>query len=363
MNADQRLQLIEEIAEEIITKDELKQVLKEKKQPVVYDGFEPSGLAHLPFGVYRALLLENLNKANVKMKLYLADWHAWINNKMGGKLDNIKKTGRYFLEVWKAAGVDMDLIEPVWASELVDNSDYWETVLKIAKNHTLNRSQRALTIAGRQEAGSNPTSMLFYPSMQVADIFYMDIDICQLGMDQRRANMLARDVANSLDRKKPVAVHHHMLAGLQKPEQGFDQNEDINQEIASKMSKSKPKTCIFVHDEKEEIEEKINGAYCPQGQEQGNPLLDYAKELIFRANDQFVIERKQEYGGDMTYNSYQQLRDDFAQEEIHPQDLKKNLAREINKLVQPIRNHFKENEEARQLYQEVKDIYERSKKR
>lgn len=163
MNNSKRLKLIKEVGEEIITEDDLKELLKDKKKPLVYDGFEPSGLAHLPFGIYRALLLENLTKANVKMKLYLADWHAWINNKMGGKLENIQKTGKYFLEVWKAAGVDMDIIEPVWASDLVDDKEYWELVLNIAKNHTLNRTQRALTIAGRKDAGSNPTSMVFTP--------------------------------------------------------------------------------------------------------------------------------------------------------------------------------------------------------
>lgn len=38
---------------------------------------------------------------------WVADWFALLNNKMGGDLDKIKTVGRYFIEVWKAAGMKM----------------------------------------------------------------------------------------------------------------------------------------------------------------------------------------------------------------------------------------------------------------
>ncbi|MBI4154445.1 tyrosine--tRNA ligase, partial [Candidatus Woesearchaeota archaeon] len=93
MNVEKRLALIKQVGEEIVTEEELRQLLETKTHPVAYDGFEPSGLAHLPFAVYRTINLEDMLKAGVHFKLYLADWFAWINNKMGGDLEAIRKVG------------------------------------------------------------------------------------------------------------------------------------------------------------------------------------------------------------------------------------------------------------------------------
>ncbi len=341
MNVTKRLNLIKDVGEEIITNEELEELLETKKHPTAYDGFEPSGQAHIAFGVYRAMNLKKMIKAGVRFKLLLADWYAWINEKMDGDLEKIQKVGKYFIEVWKAAGVPMDKVEILWSSEIMDQK-YWKTVLKIAKNHTLNRTQRALKIAGRESAGENPAAWVFYPSMQATDIFHLDVDMCQLGQDQRRANMLARDIAPKIGREKPVTVSHHMLMGLQGESGG------------EKMSKSKPSTSIFVHDSEEEIWEKIEGAYCPEKQVKGNPILDYTKHLIFKSFDTVKIERKDDYGGDLNYEKYSELEKDYRQGELHPLDLKKNVSRYINKLVKPIRKHFQEDEEARELYEFIK---------
>lgn len=342
MEVEKRFELIREVGEEIVTEEGLKDLLEKKKHPIAYDGFEPSGLAHIAFGVYRAENLKKMIEAGVRFKLLIADWHAWINDKMGGDLEKIKRVGKYFKEVWKAAGVPMDKVEVVWASEIIDQ-EYWETVIRVAKNHTLNRAQRALKIAGRKSAGENPAAWIIYPSMQVADIFHLDVDICQLGQDQRRANMLAREMAPKLGRKKPVTVSHHMLMGL-----GGEEGEE-------KMSKSKPSTSIYVHDSEEEILEKVKGAYCPEEKVGGNPIMDYTKHLVFRNFDEVVIERKEEYGGDLEFKDYSRLEKTYQNGELHPLDLKKNVARYLNQLVEPIRKHFEEDEEARKLYEFVKE--------
>ncbi|KXB09151.1 hypothetical protein AKJ35_01315 [candidate division MSBL1 archaeon SCGC-AAA833F18] len=342
MDLTERFELIREVGEEIITEEELKELLETKKHPVAYDGFEPSGMAHIAFGVYRAMNLKKMIKAGVKFKLLLADWYAWINNKMDGDLGKIRKVGEYFEEVWKAAGVPMDEVKVLWASEQM-NQEYWKTVIQIAKNHTLNRTKRALKIAGRKGTMKSPVAWTFYPSMQVADIFHLNVDICQLGKDQRRANMLARELAPKLGRKKPVTVSHHMLMGLEGEAKG------------EKMSKSKPSTAIYVHDSREEIKKKIEGAYCPEKQVKENPILDYTKHLLFEEFNSLEIRRKKKHGGDVTYQNYIELEQAYKKSELHPLDLKKNVARYLNQLVEPIRDHFEENKKARKLYEFVKD--------
>jgi tyrosyl-tRNA synthetase len=296
MNVDEKIELIKEFAEEIINENELRKLFESNKKIIAYDGFEPSGIAPIHFGLLRATNLKNMIKAGIKFKLYLADYFGFINNKLGGDLERIQMAGKYFIEVWKACGIDMNKVEIVWASKLMDGIKYWDRVLRIAKETSVSRTKKSLTIAGRKETDTLSTAQFFYPSMQVADIFEMDVDICQLGMDQRRANMLARDISDKLKWKKPVVVHHHIILGLQGLQEKGDKEQTM---MASKMSKSDPKTCIYMHDTFEELKQKLNSAYCPEGKVEGNPVLEYFKYIIFKNVDSVEIRRSEKFGGDV----------------------------------------------------------------
>lgn len=356
MDLETRLELIKRVGEEIITEQELRELLETKAHPIAYDGFEPSGLAPVHFGIYRAINLEDLLKAGVKFKLWLADWFAWVNEKMGGDLEKIRKVGEYFVEVWKAAGIDMDKVEVLWASDAMNSREYWKKVVLVAKNTTLNRAIRCLTIMGRTKAELKMTAQLFYPMMQCADIFHLEADICQLGMDQRRANILAREVGPKLGWWKPVIVSHHMLMGLEgiKRPEGYDENRRIDIQISSKMSKSKPETCLYVHDSEEMIKRKIRGAFCPERVVEGNPILEYCRYIIFRKFKTFEIERPSRFGGNLEVEDYNELEKLFREGEIHPLDLKNAVAEALNEIIKPVREHFEKNKRAKQLYNLVK---------
>lgn len=310
-------------------------------------------MAHLPFGVFRPLLLEDLHKAGVHFKLYIADWHAWVNNKMGGDLEKIQTVGGYFIEVWKAAGVRN--VEYVWASDIAAKPEYWKKVILIAKHTTVQRATRALTIMGRREGEMKEIAQYFYPMMQTADIFELEADITQLGLDQRRANILAREVGPKLGWWKPVIVSHHMLMGLEgvKQPEGYEENRKMDLEISSKMSKSKPSTAILAHDSAAEIKKKLNNAFCPPKQVENNPVLEYCKYLVFRKFDKMKIERPAKFGGDIVFTSYEELERAFAKGDLHPADLKAATAVYIDKMIAPIRRHF-EHGKARELFDIVK---------
>lgn len=357
MDLEARMELITRPpTEEVITPEELRALLEVEEHPVAYDGFEPSGLAHLPLGLLRPIKLQDMLEAGCRFKLLLADWHAMINNKMGGDLEKIRKVGEYLLEVWKAAGVDLSRVEVVWASDHASDPRYWELVIRVAKSVTLRRMLRALPIMGRVAGELEEAAQIIYPAMQVSDIFYMEVDICQLGLDQRRANILARELAPKLGFKKPVAVHHHMLMGLQGPSElkGFEDDPRLNLQIASKMSKSLPETSIFVHDDEETIREKIMKAYCPPRTAEGNPILEYAKYIIFRKLERLHIERPSKYGGPVDYYSYEELEKDYLEGKLHPADLKAGVADALNQLIKPIREHFERDPHARRLFEFVR---------
>ena len=180
---------------------------------------------------------------------------------------------------------------------------------------------------GRTKTDLKMTAQLFYPMMQCADIFHLEADICQLGLDQRRANMLAREVGPKLGWWKPVIVSHHMLMGLEGKRQpeGYDENQAFDQQISSKMSKSQPDTCIYVHDSYEAIQNKIQKAFCPPKIIEGNPILEYCKYIIFRKCENLEITRSARYGGDLEIPDYAELSQLYATGTIHPLDLKKAI--------------------------------------
>ncbi|MEM4267226.1 MAG: tyrosine--tRNA ligase [Candidatus Woesearchaeota archaeon] len=353
MELENRLKLIRQVGEEIVTEDELKNLLESKKTFVAYDGFEPSGTSvHIGQGLLRAINVNRMTAAGCRFKMLVADWHAWANNKMGGNLDNIQKVGKYLVEVWRACEMDLDNVEFVWANDMVTDREYWKKVMQVARNSTVKRVVRCGQIMGRKESEVLQASQILYPCMQCADIFHLEADVCQLGMDQRKVNVLAREIGPKLGWGKPVIVSHHMLMGLGKPVSS--EKDATERAIEHKMSKSKPETAIFMNDTEEEVTRKINNAYCPEGQIHENPILEYCKYIIFEKSKSLKVERPEKWGGDIEFYSYHELQDSFKKKELHPMDLKKAVGIELNNLLEPIRKRLSHNKTAQKLEEEIK---------
>ncbi|MBC7112837.1 MAG: tyrosine--tRNA ligase [Candidatus Methanomethyliales bacterium] len=340
--------------QEVITRKDLQELFESNSSPKGYIGVEPSGLFHLGWVIW-VNKLKDLMDVGVKMTLLEATWHAWINDKFGGDIAKINACASYIEHSLRALGVDVGRLNFLKADEMVDNKVYWEGVLKIAKALSLSRIKRAVTIMGRKEDESVVDfSKLIYPCMQVEDIFFLDLDICLGGMDQRRAHVLAREVAEVYSYKKPVAIHTPLLPGLQgkgRMEGTLTEEEAM---IEQKMSKSKPETCIFIHDSPEEIKSKINKAYCPPMVVEGNPILEIATRIILNRNDKFVIKRDARYGGDLIVESAQALVTMYSQGKIHPLDLKNAVSEELSTLLAPVRDYFSKNKEAQDLVRQLK---------
>jgi tyrosyl-tRNA synthetase len=351
MDIDAKLGLIRQVGEEIVTEPELRTLLETKDHPVAYDGFEPSGSIHLGQGVLRAINVGKMLKAGVRFKMLVADWHGWANNKMGGDLDRIQTVGKYFIEVWKACGLDTDKVEFVWGNDLVSKREYWKTVMQVARNTTVKRVIRCGQIMGRQEDEVLQSSQILYPCMQCADVFELGADITQLGMDQRKVNVLAREVGPRLGFWKPVIISHHMLMGLGAP--SSQEKDAVERAIELKMSKSKPDNAIFMTDSEADIRRKIGKAYCPEKQVSDNPILEYSKHIVFERFQEMKIERPAKFGGDLKFVSYDELMKSYSAGELHPMDLKAAVGMYVNDVVKPVRDHFEKNKKAKELKEMV----------
>ncbi len=378
MDINERVNLITSHLEEVIGADELKTLIEQEIPLRHYIGFEISGRLHLGTGLMCMQKIRDLQKAGVHSTVFLADWHTWINDKLGGDRDVIKRTAvGYFKEGLKASlaaiGGDPENLDFVLGTELYHHNDqYWETLIEVSKNTTLSRIMRSVSIMGRNEGEGIDFAKLIYPPMQVADVFMLRANIAQGGMDQRKAHVIARDVALQMkvsplcDKNgkviKPIAIHHHLLLGLQKPDI-FPVPPDKLREVwtSMKMSKSKPNTAVFVHDEPDEIRKKMRKAFCPPGEQEGgvefNPVLDWAQHLLFdNGVTSLKIERTEANGGNLTFNSFEELRDKYKSGTLHPGDLKNGIAQAIIDMLEPVRKHFAEHAEVKRMWEELETL-------
>ena len=395
-NIESKVNRILSIGEEVIGGENLHNLLTNKIEVIAYDGFEPSGRMHIAQGLLRAHNTNKFVDSGVHFKFWVADWFALMNLKLGGDLNKIQKAGKLMIETWKACGMKLDavdtngkpMIEFIWSSEEINarSDEYWKLVLDIGTKFSLNRIKKCTQIMGRKEEADNAelllelndeisklfadmdgehvhphkthilgllekltqqapqelaASQIFYPVMQCADVFFLRCDIVSLGMDQRKCNALALEYCDKIKRKnKPIVISHHMIMGLD----GSD-----------KMSKSNPDNTVFMDDTEADVKRKITKAFCEPENIEKNPLLDWAKHIVFPLVGHMCIPENIKWNEqEIVFNSFDELSLGFAEGKVQPKALKDSMIVHINQLLQPIRDHFSNNKEASELLKQVK---------
>lgn len=319
---------------EVVTEEDAASL--DLKHSTAYQGFEPSGVPHLGTAVLWPKKINDLVSLGIDCTILLADWHAYVNNKLGGDIETIRRSGRVFEAGMRAMGLH-DRVKFKWASDVVDSGEYFTTLVKLAKQSSLPRLKRALPIMGRGEGDAEKDfSMFIYPMMQVTDIAILDVDIALGAMDQRHAHMLQRDIAPKAGYKKVVAIHGPLLSSLKGPGR---MDATGNEESTVKMSKSDPDSAIFIFDPEDVVRRKLARAFCPAGEINQNPVLDIAKYLLFPySGEPLQIERPEKHGGPVTFENYQDLQNEYRNKAIHPADLKPAVTTQLVKMLEPARS-------------------------
>ena len=300
MELNKKLELIKRNTGEIITEEDLIELLKKKKNPVVYCGYEPSGPIHLGHFVTITKLMD-LEKAGFKIKILLADIHAMLNRK--GDEETIKKEIELWKKTIKAIGINAEII---LGSDFQFSKEYQFEVMKLAQHSTINRGLRSMQEIARDIENAT-ISQLWYPLMQVADIKYLKADVALGGMEQRKVHMVGKDLKKVLDYDF-IALHTPLITSLKGP--------------GEKMSKSVLGSGISVTDSYEEIKSTLKGAYCPEKEIKENPILQIAKLIIFPKFNAIEIKRDKKFGGDLKIKNYEELEKIYSDGKLHPMDLK-----------------------------------------
>lgn len=333
MKVEEKLEIIKRNTQEIVTEEELKDLLKKKKKPAVYLGTAITGKPHIAYFL-PVIKLADFLKAGFKVKLLLADLHGALD---GTPWPLLEKRYNYYAKVmplmFKAIGADITNFEIVRGSDFQMHKKFFYDVLKVSTEASINDCKRAA--AEVVKFGENPKLCgLIYPIMQALDEEYLKVDIQYGGVDQRKILMFAREFLPKAGYKRRIEVMTPMIPGL----------------MGQKMSASDPKSKIDLADDEKTVKDKLNNAYCEPGIVQDNGLLAFLKYVIMvikqDKKESFIIERPEKFGGNIEFKTYKEIEKTYAAKELHPLDLKNAVAKEINKLLEPFR---KEQEEIKKL--------------
>ncbi len=326
MKPEEKLALIKRNTQEIVSEEELLNLIKQKKQPVVYLGTAITGKPHIAYYVW-VLKLADFLKAGFKVKLLLADLHGALDN---CPWDILEKRYNYYSSViplmFKSIGVEIKNLEIVKGSSYQLDKNFILDTLKLSTITTIHDAQKAASEVVK--FGDNPKlSGLIYPLMQALDEQYLGVDVQYGGVDQRKILMYARENLPKLGYKSRVEVMTPLLPGL----------------TGKKMSASDPKSKIDLLDNEQEVIEKLKKAFCEPGNIEENGVLAFLKHVIMTIKqdqgEKLIIERPAKFGGNVEFSNYSEIEAAFMNGKLHPLDLKNALAKEINKLLEPFRKN------------------------
>ena len=309
-----------------------------------YVGFEPSGKAHIGWKVL-SLQLKRMLEAKANVLIFLADWHAWVNDKFGGQMDDIQKTGVYMEETFRALldypeeGEGPGQLRFVWASTLMDSGDYWARVLRCSKGATLPMVRKTFTIMGRDEASSDhDLSKFYYPAMQAADIFELEIDVALGGMDQRKAHMFMRDMASKWNWKKATCLHTPILSSLKASGVRMDSFDH-------KMSKSDPNGALLLHDTLQLVQKKMKKAYLDPADDH-SPVYELAEHVVLPEFKSITVTPNPKFGEPSIWDDLEQFKQAVKDGTLHPFDAKMGVAEGVVNGLISIAQHFEEHPES-----------------
>ena len=340
----ERLKLMVNGAQEVVGLDHLISVLAGGPSMAgddvirCYVGFEPSGTAHIGWKVL-ALRLRKLLDAQANVMVFLADWHAWVNDKFSGDMAAIQTTARYMEDTFRALlghpdeGEGPGQLRFVWASTVMSDGDYWARVLRCSKGMTLAQVRKTFSIMGRDEASSdNDLSKFYYPAMQAADIGHMHIDLAIGGMDQRKAHMYMRDVSQRWGWRKATCLHTPIISGLQA-------SGGRMETFDHKMSKSDPRGAILLHDDQAVIRKKMRKAYLDPADEH-SPVYELAEHIVLPEQGVIHVTPNPKFGEPSAWDDLEAFRAAVADGTLHPLDAKWGVADGLAAGLSGVASHF-----------------------
>ena len=316
-------------SEEIVTADEVRNILKEKPNFNFYYGTAPTGPFHFAYMIPLNKMIE-LAKLGGNGTILLADYHAHLDDQKTS-FDEMEIRSKYYEECIRGVfGKDAKLMKFLRGSTYQNKPDYVEDLFKIAAKVTTKRALRAASEVVRM-SGDAKVSGLMYPLLQILDVKYLEADIIVSGIDQRNIYMLGRELLEGIGYQKGTYIFMPLLPSLKGG--------------GSKMSASDPLSHIRVTDNVKDIQSTIKKAYCPAGDLEQNAITSTMRYIIFPRYEKVVIKRSEKFGGDLEFRSIDKFEKSYTDSKLHPMDVKLAVSEYLIELLEPARKYFEKHED------------------
>ncbi|KAH0944853.1 hypothetical protein HN011_002512 [Eciton burchellii] len=324
---NEKYELVTRNLAECLGEEKLKNILKERDLKL-YWGTATTGKPHIGYFAPISKIADFL-QAGTEVTILFADLHAYLDN-MKAPWALLELRTRYYEAVIKAMLRSIDV--PLDKLRFIKGTDY-----QLSEAYTLDmyRLSSLITEHDAKKAGaevvkqvSNPLlSGLLYPGLQALDEHYLKVDAQFGGVDQRKIFTFAEKYLPMLGYEKRIHLMNPMIPGL----------------TGAKMSSSEEDSKIDLLDNAAAVKKKLKKAFCEPGNVADNGVLAFCEHVIFplfKDGEFFNLSRTAEFGGDVSYSKYEDLKAAFAAQEIHPGDLKSAVEIYINRLLDPIRKEF-----------------------
>ena len=313
-----------------------------------YFGTAPTGRIHIGY-MKPFMKIADIINSGCELCILLADVHAFLDSRKSDLEDENKMI--YYKELitesLKLLNVDMTKIHFVIGSSYQYNKSYMQDLLKYFDVVTDSQAKHAGAEVVKQ-CKEAKLSGLVYPLMQSLDEEHLskqlefELDFELGGNDQRKIFTFSVDHLGKLyPNRKFTYIMNDMISGLRN--KSLERKEDYNAG-SHKMSSSDSAgkiDLLFTH---LEISQILKSTYCLEGEINDNTILDLCRCIIFpllmRLNHNFVVIRKEKYGGNFIIKSYDELVEIFLNKKLHPEDLKISVAKLLFNILKPLRDHF-----------------------
>lgn len=330
VSPDHKFNLIKRNLQEILGEDKLKEILKERDLKV-YWGTATTGKPHVAYFVPMSKIADFL-KADCEVTILFADLHAYLDN-MKAPWELLDLREKYYEAVIKAMlesiGVPLDKLKFVKGSDYQLSKEYTLDVYRLTSLVTEHDAKKAGAEVVKQV--EHPfLSSLMYPGLQALDEEYLKVDAQFGGVDQRKIFTFSEKYLPQLGYVKRIHLMNPMVPGL----------------TGGKMSSSLEDSKIDLLDSPAAVKKKLKKAFCEPGNLEENGVLAFVKHVLlplFR-NEDFIVQRNEENGGNIVYSDYSKLEEDFRNLKLHPGDLKAAVETYLNRLLDPIRKKFQDPE-------------------
>ncbi|KNC25925.1 hypothetical protein FF38_03681 [Lucilia cuprina] len=327
LTPEQKKELITRNLQETLGEDKLNAILKERDLKI-YWGTATTGKPHVAYFVPMSKIADFL-KAGCEVTILFADLHAYLDN-MKAPWTLLQLRTQYYEAVIKAMlssiGVPLDKLKFVKGTDYQLSKEYTLDVYKLSSVVTQHDAKKAGAEVVKQ-VEYPLLSGLLYPGLQALDEEYLKVDAQFGGVDQRKIFTFSEKYLPQLGYEKRIHFMNPMVPGL----------------AGGKMSSSEEDSKIDLLDSPANVKKKLKKAFCEPGNIADNGLLSFVKHVLFslfKEGEGFEINRAPENGGDVTFNNFADLEQYFADQKLHPADLKATVEKYINRLLDPIRKTF-----------------------